>query len=512
MNLVKSKINVFLGLFLCGATTMLVELTASRLLAPFYGGTIVIWTNIMGIILGSLSIGYLIGGWFSKKDNFEIFFVPILLLAALYLIFVGTWAFSVLKVLQHMVPQLAFGSFVASLILFTFPSICLASIVPLGVRALSEEENVPGKVAGIAYAFSTIGSIAGVFATGLILIPQFGSRTIFFIAAGMLVLASLLLSIKAYKRNRFIIPLILIPFFLCANKHRQTLLKDNVIDTQHTTYFLREYSEKETGRRVRALSSSPFGMQSGIYLDTLDKPAHSSDSSIEDLPADYTRFFDLLMAYNPDAKSAAVVGAGAFTWPRSIVRKMNNLHLDVVDFDPGVERIGKKWFDYEGHPRISFFAEDGRIFFESNRKRYDAIIIDAFNGPEVIPFQLFSFEAFSLLKERLNPGGVLFVNVISAIQGEGGKIYRAVRKTVKSVFPTVHEFVTRNVNGGTSIQNVVFVCGLDENTTLPESNDERLQKLLAKQYKGEVEDHPFILTDMYSPVDLYSDTMFRSSF
>ena len=195
------KINKYileLTIFVCGAVVMIFELVGSRVLGPYFGTSIFVWTSLIGIILGSLSLGYYLGGKIAdKKPNFNSLSIIIFLAA----VSIGLTIFIkdfLLIYLQIYFTDVRITSVFASLILFSPTSVLLGIVSPYAVKLKIENLNTSGSTVGNLYAISTAGSIIGTFLSGFYLIPQFGTNKLLIILSLTLIFISLLLIMYPY--------------------------------------------------------------------------------------------------------------------------------------------------------------------------------------------------------------------------------------------------------------------------------------------------------------------------
>ena len=156
--------------FIAGAATLAVEICASRLLAPFFGNSTVVWANVIGLILVYLSIGYWFGGRIADRIPQPRRARPIVLVAAAR---VAVIPFVARPFLDATVSQLdtasvgaVVGSFIAALALFAVPVTLLGTVSPFAIRLAVPSVEQAGTVAGRLYGLSTIGAILGTFARG----------------------------------------------------------------------------------------------------------------------------------------------------------------------------------------------------------------------------------------------------------------------------------------------------------------------------------------------------------
>jgi len=169
---------------------------------------------------------------------------------------------------------------------------------------------------------------------------------------------------------------------------------------------------------------------------------------------DYTDFFSLARAYRSQVNSMLFLGLGGGSAPKRLWRDFRGLRLQVVELDPAVVDVARRYFALPDDPRIRVDVEDGRRYLVREDRRWDAIAIDVYFD-DGIPFHMTSREFVELVHDRLVPGGVVVVNVIGAIAGNGSKLFRAILRTYRTVFPTV---AVHPVDGGTGYQNVMLVA------------------------------------------------------
>ncbi|RJR31335.1 spermidine synthase, partial [Candidatus Parcubacteria bacterium] len=183
-----AKYKLEIIIFLSGAIVMILELIGSRILAPYLGTSIFVWTSLIGLILAALSIGYYLGGRFSVKNPNFGFLSLMLISAALLTVIINVIKEPIIK--NAMTFGIRSGSILSTLSLFFLPSIALGMISPYAIRLKIKNIDTSGSAAGKLYAISTVGSIAGTFAAGFWLIPNFGSTNIIIgLGLGLLVLS-----------------------------------------------------------------------------------------------------------------------------------------------------------------------------------------------------------------------------------------------------------------------------------------------------------------------------------
>ena len=177
------KFTLELVAFFCGAVVMSFEIVGSRMLGPYVGTSMFAWTSIIGVILLSLSIGYYWGGRIAdmrpRADILSLF----IFIAGLFLIITVLIKGLILETLTRSIDNIHIVSVIASLILFTVPSVLLGMVSPFAVRIKMKSVEKSGSTVGNLYSISTIGSIVGVFLTGFYLIPNYKISNIIMVLA-----------------------------------------------------------------------------------------------------------------------------------------------------------------------------------------------------------------------------------------------------------------------------------------------------------------------------------------
>ena len=175
--------------FVGGSVVMVLELIGARILAPYLGNSIFVWTSIIGIILAALSLGYHLGGRLSAQKPTLQTLAGILLVAGVLITITAIIKTPILELASNL--GVRGGSVVATLLLFAPASVILGMISPYAIRLKITDVESSGGVAGNLYAISTIGSIVGTFLAGFVLVPLFGSSQLLYGLSGVLILTSL---------------------------------------------------------------------------------------------------------------------------------------------------------------------------------------------------------------------------------------------------------------------------------------------------------------------------------
>lgn len=483
------------SVFVCGAVVMIFELAGSRIMAPYFGGTIYVWTGIIGVIMGSLSLGYWLGGRLADKGaNLETY--------SRVIFFSGAAVFwtllikdTVPKFFQDPLIPIEWGSLFSAIVLFAPASVLLGIVSPYAVRLKLVGLEKSASTVGNLYAISTFGSIVGTFAAGYWLIPFMGAANIFLMLFASLAILSLLFSRKR-STLKIIVIVVLASFFLSVSyfKNRINEAQGIVhIDTEYNAIKIFPVAHNVTGRPILVLSFDPFAWQSSMFLKGDD-----------DLVWDYTKYYRLAKHFVPEIKKTLLIGGGAYSYPKDFLKKFPNATMDVVEIDPGMTAAAKKYFRVPNDPRLVSYNEDARTFLNRCKEKYDVIYDDAFGTALATPFQLTTREAVKLQYDMLNDNGAVIANIGASLEGDKGRFLHAEYATFRSVFPQVYIFPVNNMNDLSRMQNIMLVALKSEQTPVFTSKDVELNGYLSHLVKRPIPDDLPILTDDYAPVEYYT--------
>lgn len=490
----RDKFLLEIVVFASGALVMIFEIVGSRILAPYIGTSTYIWTSLIGVILGSLSLGYWLGGKMAdKKPNLQVL-AGVMFLGAGFLSLTIVLQNFVLSIISVSAIRLELKSILAALILFAPASVLFGFVTPYAVRLKMQTVENAGKIVGRLYALSTIGSILGTFTAGFFLLPFLGSvRTLYLIAGLMFGLSLLLAPFKITTLNLFAILLFPASIFLQEVYSYAMFASYEMrdFDTQYNRLQVYRSNEKETKRPMRILSTDPLSAQSAMYLES------------DELALNYTKYYHLLRHFKPGFQTTLMIGGAAYSFPKDYLRLYPDKKIDVVEIDPQMTATARQYFKLEDHPNLRIVHEDGRVFLNQNQQKYDVILIDAFTSVYSVPFQLTTIEAVRQMERSLTDEGVVIVNLISAFEGEGAKFLEAEMRTYKEVFPQVFVFKAKAEKPENLAQNAIIVATKSNKITF-ESNDDTISALLKNRYEKPLDLSLPILTDDLAPVEYYN--------
>ncbi len=484
------------AVFICGAVVMIFELVGSRVLGPYFGTSIFVWSTLIGVILGSLSLGYFIGGKVADKKPRMIILASIIFIAAVFIALTLFIKSFVLNFLQIRITDIRISSVIASLVLFLPTSVLLGMVSPYAAKLKLHDLNVSGRIIGNLYAISTAGSIFGTFLAGFYLIPHFGTNKLLSILSFTLIIISAMLFIKNTGKTKLFVFLC---FALCLTGinafgyfYRKAGFID--VDTGYNRVWIYDYTDAGTNKPVRIMRINNIN-SSSMFLNS------------DELANEYTKYYHLVKHFNPGFKNTLMLGGAGYSYPKDFLLKYPEATIDVVEIDPMVTGLAKKYFKLKDNSRLTIFHEDGRVFLNTTKKKYDAIFGDAFTSHHSVPYQLTTQEAVQKKFDILNDNGVVILNIIASLKGGKSRFLKAESATYKSIFPQVFLFPVSDPGNETILQNVILVALKSNNPQSFTDADPQLNGFLQHVLKKGLDTDMPVLTDDFAPVDYYTSSL-----
>ncbi|MEI6478473.1 MAG: fused MFS/spermidine synthase [bacterium] len=481
--------------FLVGAAGMILELDGSRVLSPYLGTTIVVWSSLIGIILGSLSLGYWLGGRLAdRRPSYQVL-ASLLLVSGILVACIPYIQGSLFTLATAATQSLYIRSVVVCLVLFAPATVLLGMVSPYAVKLKMETLKYTGSTVGNLYAISTLGSITGTFLAGFFLIEYLRTTTVLLLVAAILLAASLL-AVGFTRRSLPLqtgLALILVAGLVIFRVHDLVLAQQGFIDTDSQYSRIWIYSGYFPGQTEEArFMQIGNEFSSAMYLNG-DK-----------LTFPYTNYYRLDSTLNPAIAQGRglMLGGAAYSYPKDFLTHYPEAKMDVVEIDPKVTELAKQYFNLKDSDRLNIFHADARTYLNETTQTYDVIYGDAFRSMSV-PYQLTTQEAVQRMYDRLTPKGVVILNVISAINGPKSQFFQAEYATYKSVFPQVYAFAVNKPENGTDVQNVMIVALKSPTKPSFVSPDKEIQGYFNHLWTKQVETSQPVLTDEYAPVDRY---------
>lgn len=499
--ILKNKAYLYLTEFFSGMALMAVEIGAQRLISPYFSSSQIVWTMIIGTIMIAMALGNVYGGRSADKDPDPDRLYRRILIAAIWLalipvvgkyVIIGISALLIFKVSHGF---LIIAAFVVCMVVFVFPLFLLGTVTPSLAKYTMGSLEDNGKIVGTLGASNTIGSIIGTFIPTFVTIPAVGTNVTFLIFSGILIALSLIyfFSIGFTYHKKKIIASCLI-FALCIVFGHQTDFAfwesgDNVKYEGESTYnYLRVTDD---GSQVALSTNVLFGVQSVL----------NKQKSLTGMYYDYAMAAPLMTKNALKGQDALILGMGSGTFAHQCSEYLQQVHCEGVEIDQKITDLARKYFDEPKSTKVVTY--DGRAYLNAIDKKYDVIMVDAYQDI-TIPFQMSSVEFFQMIKEHLNDGGVMVVNMNMRGQTKGS-ITDYLTDTIQSVFPTVY---TADVPNTTNRELFASMSpdiknNLDMNLALSSQNDE-FTEMMAQVSDGLVKQPggSYILTDDKAPVEL----------
>lgn len=439
---------MYLTEFFAGMSVMAVELGASRLLAPYFSSSQIVWTIIIGTIMIAMALGNIYGGRSADKNPdpdklyFRIIIASVWLAAIPVLgkyIIVGISSLLILTVSSGL---LIWAAFAACMAIFVFPLFLLGTVTPSLVKYTVDSLDHSGRTVGILNASNTIGSIIGTFVPTFVTIPTVGTSVTFLIFAGILLLLAAVYFISK-KKKLISLVIALAAMVLCCvfgAVSSFAFWEDDIEYEGESVYNYLQVTEDDD--RVILSTNVLFGVQSMLV----------KEGNLTGMYYDYAMAAPYMAGVNEkDSLDVLILGMGTGTYATQCSRYFDNLRFEGVEIDEKIIDLSREYFELPESVNVTLY--DGRAYLNAVDKTYDIIMVDAYQDI-TIPFQMSSVEFFTLVKKHLNPGGVMVMNMNMRSGGENS-INAYLSDTVSYVFGDVY-----TVDVGAS-SNVELFAGKD---------------------------------------------------
>lgn len=220
-----------------------------------------------------------------------------------------------------------------------------------------------------------------------------------------------------------------------------------------------------------------------------DKGSPQSGLALDDYPEllfDYNqRLFEVALSLNPS--SILVIGGGAFTLPRALLKQLPASRIDAVEIDRLLPRLARKYFQLKRHPRLNIHTIDGRAYIDTCQDNYDLIIVDAFSEYD-IPSSLLTTEAAAQYARLLTPGGTIAINIIARYRGVLPTLTHRLIASFTPHFQSIVIYPADPHDEQDDEQNLIFIASL--------SSEPNLDYLLSvRVYPQPIDDRSLILHD-----------------
>jgi len=431
--MLKRKWFLYLTEFFSGMSVMAIELGASRLLAPYFSSSQIVWTIIIGAIMIAMACGNIWGGRLADKNpSPDTLYFRILIVAVwtAAIPFLGKYIIAGVSLLLAMLVGqnfLIWASLLSCMILFVFPLMLLGSVSPALVKYAVHSLDENGRIVGELNALNTIGSIIGTFTPTFITIPLVGTAWTFIIFAIILLAISLTYFIstrvKLLKASVMVALVLIFSVLASVNSFAFWRSDANLYEDESIYNYLQVIEDDDD---VILSTNVLFGVQSitkknggltGLYYDYA-------------LAAPY-----MAGVTEKDEFRILILGMGSGTYAAQCYKYFDNAVMTGVEIDKKIIDLAYDRFGLPKDERIECVEFDGRAYLRSAGE-YDLILVDAYRDV-TIPFQMSSVEFFSEVEEHLADDGVMVVN-LNMFSSTEGSIDKYLCDTVYSVFDTVY--------------------------------------------------------------------------
>ncbi len=409
--------------FLTGSAVMVIELLGTRIIAPFYGVSLYVWSSLISVTLIALAIGYFAGGrWADRARRTGLSWV--IALAALCTLLIPWIARPVLLATDPL--GLRAGAFLSALVLFS-PSLTLLGMVgPYAIKLATSRLEGVGASAGSIYAVSTLGSVVGTLLLGFFLFPMVGSRAIL-IGMGVALLA-LAMAVAVYEQRRLRRAAVLPCALLCAIG--LALLPGAIgaggAYTGGDAFLVRSEQESLYGW-VRVIDERNANLR--LLMSDASTIGAASISSGENRLG-YQEIVQRIPALAPGMRRALLIGQGAGHMATTL-RDRNGMVTDTLEIDPAIAEAASAYFGFT--PTGRAIVGDARYEIRRLTGPYDLIILDCFTGGSE-PAHLLTVETLSQLRELLADRGILALNFVAFFDGGRNPALASVARTLAQVF------------------------------------------------------------------------------
>jgi spermidine synthase len=496
---------LFINVFVTGLCIMAIEMSAFRLLAPSFGTTQLLITNVIGTIMVALSAGYWLGG--RMGDRYP---TP----SGIY------WLVTGAAVLTGVIPLISkpiliwadravvlqnFGSFLSSLgamvFIFMIPLGMLGMVSPYAIRISAKSRETVGASAGRIYSLATVGSIVGTYLPTLLFIPWLGTKTTILIFSAVMLLSGGI-GLLIDRRGRIAAVTVLAVFGCILYPGLGPVKGEPGTLAENESLYNYIHVVKKDGRILLYLNE-------GHGYHSVHDPNKVLVGGVWDtflaLPA--------MSEVTDEKMNVLIVGLAGGTIANQLSYYWQEyLHIDGIEIDAKIIEAADRYFALDRR-YLDVHIADGRRFLAGADDRYNVIILDAYKQP-YIPFHLTTVEFFTKCQEHLKPGGVLGINV--ATFTENPEFLQMIADTLGTVFPYVYTYEV--ANDDVAFKNVVLVATPDRprlkdlEKAFPKGPPDILS-FVEKQIKPLVmRDKPRVMTDDWAPIEWYVDKTLFSFF
>ena len=387
------------------------ELVSFRLYAPYFGYSVYVWGSMISVVMLALAGGYALGGCVADRSHSDVSLYAFVMGSAVYQLVIVLLVHSILFALWQK-GEFA-GPVVATLIIYALPMMALAGTTPFVIRMVAREGYV-GSVAGMVYAVSTAGGIAGTLLTSFWLLPVFGTMATLRVICGVCFAVGILglgrRCLSAWLGIPALLWLLLVP--------KPVLVEGEVWRAESPYNLLRVMHHENL-----------------IWLVLNDARYFHTVRNLKDV---WTGYFHDVFAMGPllvPGRSLLVLGMGGGGTIATTRAVAPDIQVDGVEIDPKVVEAGILFFGLKPDRNLRVHVVDARRWLQWDRKRYAIVHVDLYYGGPYTPFYVATVEFYRLVRGHVNDDGIVMLNLFDKTKDR--ELLQCTVATLRQVFPSV---------------------------------------------------------------------------
>jgi len=475
------------------AASLVVEIVAGRMLAPYVGMSLYTWTSVIAVVLAGFSAGHWVGGRLAERPT-----GAALAATGWALVAAAATTAAAVFALRWSAPSIlgAAGGPVAAIVALTGAAFFLPSffagipapvLAQIAVRQAGAES---GRALGAIFAAGAVGAIAGTLAAGFVFVSWLGSvGTLAAVTGVYLLLAAVCLWHGKGPGRRGALALVL-PLALPAGLAALALARPDPCDVESDHFCIRVIDVTPPGGAAERMMVLDHLVHGGAAEA---KPARQMTAHAAMLDA----IGRVRLAGREGARTprAFFVGGGTYSIPRAWAAE-GVAAMTVAEIDPEVTRVAAARF-WADHAQWRVVHADARRVLAAEAARYDLVIGDAFTDIAV-PAHLITAEFFALVRDRLAPDGAYLMNVID--DAASLAVLAAMLRTAETVWPVVEVWADPAAGPGQRV--FILVAGETPTAVARAGPEGRIAARVGAASLDALRARPGpVFTDDYAPID-----------
>ncbi len=459
---------LYLTVFISGAAVLILEILGTRIIAPFYGSTIFVWSSLIVVTLGFLSLGYFFGGRLADKNPETKLLYRVILISAFFISLILKIDQPVLIFTDRV--GLKYGPLVASLILFAPSFLTLGMITPIAIRLISKNVKKSGRTAGKIFAISTLGSVAGALLAGFFLLPTFSLTQIFITMSIILATVSVVGFFEKRHFSLFVVFLFSVVFV--------PKIQGKIPNTLEMLYHKQSFFGD-----IKVVGSRNFRC---LFVNGIGQTCMNLNSPQEPKVLFVKQTADLMQALPGGSKTLLLGLAGG-----AIVNVVpRNIDMDIVELDPVMREIAQDYFEVSLEEKNLFIDDARRFLRKSPSNVYDLVLVDTSLGAN-LPYYMYSSESFFEMKRVVKDGGLVVLHTEVSSDTNEDLFVASILKTAGLFFENVELYSSHPVLFSNSI---IYLYG--ENSPIANVSN--------RYHKFEMEErNEVMVSDNFNPLEEY---------